>query len=174
MRNIDPLSERFDLAYVRRRHWPDSWTSRLGALAALAAAGWIGAGFVTADYTIYSGGSLTTAHSMFADDCSQCHQPDPARSGYWLAAQDSACLRCHAAPLHNPHQSMFVGSPLLASGGGEALVMSGNCASCHVEHRGANHDLRRIHDNHCIQCHRDLGAFGRAPQRAAMFDGSAP
>jgi len=183
MRNIEPLSERFDLRYVREHHWHDVWPRRIGLIAMALAAGWVGASWLRADFSMYSAGPLTTAHAVFADDCSQCHQPDPERSGFWLPVQDSACLRCHVAPAHHPHQSMFVGEPgpFTASGargsggvGAHAVRMSSNCAACHVEHKGPNHDLRMISDNHCIQCHKDLNAFGRAPAMDAAYNGSLP
>ena len=174
MRNIDPLSERFDLRYVRRLHWQDALPRRLALIALALAVGWVGASWLRADFTMYSAGPLTTSHAMFADDCSQCHQADPERSGFWLPVQDSACLRCHVAPKHHPHQSMFTGEPGVYGANASPLVMSADCAACHVEHRGPNHKLRMVSDNHCTQCHKDLNAFGRAPAGVSMFHGATP
>ena len=161
MRNIWPLSERFDLRYIRKRHFPDTWTGRLSLIAVLVVGAFVAYAAVSGDERAFSSGPLTHAHAMFADDCAQCHQPDPARAGYWLPAQDSACLRCHVAPLHNPHQSLFRGEGMLLSSRAGPMEMSGDCAACHVEHRGPEVNLRHVADQLCINCHKDIARFGR-------------
>ncbi|MBL0921064.1 MAG: cytochrome c3 family protein [Phycisphaerales bacterium] len=178
MRDIWPLSERFDLRYVRRRRFPDSWTERLAVVVVVAIAAFTLYSGFSGDQRAFSSGPLTHAHAMFADDCQQCHQPDPARSGFWLPAQDSACLRCHVATLHNPHQAFFRGPEMLVSSRARPVEMSGDCSTCHVEHRGPNVRLANVPDLLCIGCHKDLAALGRRiPDAAATTEpphGDAP
>jgi hypothetical protein len=174
MRNIWPLSERFDLKYVRRRHFPDTWTGRLSLGAVLAVGAFVAYAAISGDERAFSSGALTYAHAMFADDCTQCHAPDPGRVGYWLPAQDSACLRCHVAPLHNPHQSMFRGDATIFTSQVGPVEMSGDCSACHVEHRGADTSLNLVHDRMCIACHRDLSRFGRVPPPPIVEPGLTP
>lgn len=158
MQDPRPLSERFDLTYVRRPQLSDRWTRPFSVAVVAMIVVILGGLMLQNDLRAYSSGPLTTAHAMFADDCSKCHAPDPDRSGYWLPTRDELCLNCHVAPLHNPHQSMFVG--LGKAVGSEQIVMSSSCAVCHQEHRGANADLSAVPDATCVSCHADLAAFG--------------
>jgi predicted CXXCH cytochrome family protein len=161
MRDIWPLSERFDLPYVRRRHFPDNWTGRLSLLAVGLVIAFVSYNAISGDDRAFSSGPMTRAHAMFADDCQQCHQPDPARAGFWLPPRDSACLRCHVATLHDPHQSLFRGEPMLVSSRTEPIEMSGDCSACHIEHRGPDVRLTNVPDLLCIGCHQDLASRGR-------------
>jgi predicted CXXCH cytochrome family protein len=154
MRDPAPLSQRFDLAYVRRRWWPWRWGLGLSVLLGGAAAVWATITLVRGDERAFTSGTVTHAHSFIANDCAACHQPDPQRSGYWLPAADAACIQCHAVAAHpDPHAGLFTGQEIAG------VVMSSNCAACHVEHRGAQHDLKRLDDRFCVQCHGDLDAY---------------
>lgn len=171
MRDISPLSERFDLRYIRRRRFPDTWTRAATLGAVIAVGGYVGAREWAGDQTLFTSGPLTTAHAIFANDCAKCHQPAEAPAGaslsaragarYWLPARDEACLGCHVAPTHNPHQSMFTGAERAVSGLAAPVRMSSDCRACHVEHRGSDANLSAVSDSHCTQCHADIGAFGR-------------
>jgi hypothetical protein len=154
-RDPRPLSERFDLRYVRARSWPDVWTVRLSLLAsAIAGLMMLVASMGNSDP--FSPGPVTGFHAMFEHDCRSCHQPDPQRSGYWLPASDAACLKCHKAAAHEPpafHAAMAKSSP---SGTDPATLMASNCVACHVEHQGREQDISRVRDRACVQCHADL------------------
>lgn len=169
-----PLSERFDLTYVRRPQLSDRWTRPLSAIFVVLVIAIFGGLLWQRDLRAYSSGPLTTAHAMFADDCAKCHAPDPDRSGFWLPTRDELCLNCHVAPLHNPNQSMFVGGACAV--GAEQIVMSSSCSVCHVEHLGAHADLSAVSDATCVRCHADLQQFGwKSPGASAgASQNSAP
>lgn len=172
MQDSRPLSERFDLTYVQKRHFADRWTAALGLGLALLVAAGLGGLTLFGGNEVYSSGPLTNAHAMFAHDCGKCHAPDPAGSGFWLPARDELCLACHVAPLHNPHQSQFVGTARAV--GSQEVVMSSSCAVCHVEHQGHDADLTLVSDQTCVRCHADLRESGwRAPSMQSG-DSSAP
>ena len=150
-RDPRPLSERFDLRYVRARSWPESWTVRLSlATVTLAAVLLLSASMGNSDP--FSPGPVTGFHAMFEHDCRSCHQPDPQRSGYWLPASDAACMKCHKATAHEPPAFHAAMSP----GVDPSTIMSSNCVTCHVEHQGRHHDISRVSDRACVQCHADL------------------
>lgn len=161
MRDIWPLSDRFDLTYIGRRHFADRLIGPLSAAAAIIALAAAAYPMLRRDTGMYSSGPLTHAHAVFANDCGQCHQADPDRAGFWLPASDSACLTCHVATAHATHQSMFTGDTIVL-GGATAVTMASSCATCHIEHRGAEADLTLVPDSACIQCHRDIDRLGRS------------
>ncbi len=160
MKDVRPLSERFDLTYIRRPHLADRWTGVLtGVLILAALAAVVGMG-VTGDKRVYTAGTLTHAHAMFGNDCAKCHESagSGVLAGFDLPVRDEKCLACHTAPLHHPHQSRFVGAPV--SAGGKSIVMSSDCSTCHIEHRGADVRLVETGDRSCVQCHEDLQTRG--------------
>lgn len=162
-----PLSERFDLRYVQRRSWPYAQVRWLSFAAIIAGAAYLAASWWLGDQRAFSSGDLSEPHALFADHCDQCHQPDPDRSGYWLPASDAACLRCHSAPAHpDPHARLYSAGPVRVGDRLADAAMAGNCAACHVEHRGRDHDLSRVDDRFCVQCHRDLRAYAAAANPA--------
>lgn len=177
MRDISPLSARFDLAYVRRRHYPDTWTRAAALVVVVAVGAIVGAREWLGDEAMFSSGDVTHAHAVFAHDCAQCHQPAPAApvgaglltktsGAYWLPVRDDACLRCHSAPRHNARQSMFTGASVVVPGHAATVVMSGDCKACHVEHRGRDANLNEVPDRVCIGCHADMNREGRAQPTA--------
>src|SRR5947208_1110246 len=143
-----PLSERFDLTYVRRRYWPKRWTHWLTyglviaaglPIAVVTALDLARPGRTPLSYRLYTPGPLSHSHAGFGNDCRQCHQPDPQRSGFWLPVSDQACVKCHDAPAHHPiaavHPAMTV--PMMVALGRGRLAdaeMSTRCADCHGEH----------------------------------------
>ncbi len=152
-----PLHERFDLTYVRRRQWPARWVVPMSVVLALGIGGVLAWMTWRGDQRLYTSGPLTTVHAMFGHDCGQCHQPDPARSGYWLPVTDAACLKCHTATAHHPFaQDAAVQATMNVSDRLGAHPMAQNCTACHSEHRGQNFDLQRVPDPTCVACHGQL------------------
>jgi hypothetical protein len=107
---------------------------------------------------VFQAAPVSTPHTLFADRCEVCHTEDRAfQTGwrFWPASThassvpDAACLQCHPAGRHNPHQLQFV-----AAGG-----QSAGCTQCHHEHRG-DAALARLPDPVCTQCHGDLAGHG--------------
>lgn len=182
MKDSRPLSDRFDLPYVRRKHFADRWTGRLGFLAAAATVVTVGALQMSADNRPYTAGPLTKAHDMFASDCTLCHQPsiEKGLGGLLMPASDEKCLTCHKshAGLHAENQlDIFT----MSMPGHPNLRASANCALCHSEHNGRDHNLSAVADQICVRCHADLAANGTAlrpvaaPRRdAAPIPADAP
>ncbi len=183
MPEIRPISERIDLTYVRKRRWPHTLiyplTFGLVAVLLLAAAG----GELTARvegiyaHAFYSSGTLTKAHAMFGSDCGACHRAavgDREATAFFLPVLDDACIACHesVSATHHPHQSRFQGGTRTLGGLAEPVLMAGNCAACHIEHRGRDHDLTRLDDGVCVSCHADLKGKGFAANRPV--DAQAP
>ena len=151
-----PISERIDLKYVRKRSWPNSTTWILsvvmvgGLLLAGAGAEMFKDSHGIYAHSIYSSGSMTKAHAMFGDDCASCHEADPNGSGFWLGSTDSKCIACHetqsvahvAHPSGQAVQSKYDGGLRVVSGINKEIRMAGQCAACHIEHRGQDNDLR--------------------------------
>lgn len=174
MNDPRPLSERFDLAYVRKSHLADRWTWKLAGVAVIAALGWVTAVAALRSEAPYTSGPLTHAHDMFADDCSKCHAGDNGWSRSSVFARpvlDSKCRDCHVAPAHNPMQSRFTGETIAIAG--HEFITAARCSSCHVEHKGPNHDLNAAPDVTCTQCHADLSLSGRLPE-GVFRGGHAP
>lgn len=160
MNDPRPLSERFDLTYVKRPHYADRWTGRIAAGVVLLLTGLLGAAMILGDERVYTSGPLTTAHAMFADDCSKCHAASTGASGsddFSRHVEDAKCLACHTAPLHHDGQSAFAGA--MKAVAGHEVMMSSRCSSCHVEHRGPDVDLSAVSDHTCTQCHASLSAY---------------
>ncbi len=167
MRDFRPLSERFELPYVRRKHFADRWTGRLGLLAAVIVAGTTAAlAFKGArDDRAYTAGPLTAAHDMFAQDCQKCHESSEKSGwrGYFQPASDRLCLDCHnsQATIHADNQiAIFAGG---AMPGHPDIRLSSNCAACHIEHRGRYANLSEVPDSFCVRCHEDLAHKGIGP-----------
>lgn len=169
-RDRRPLSERFDLRYVRGRLWPYNWMRWLSFTLALAAGIYLAAVTLMGDRRVYSSGELTHAHAMFENRCEVCHQPDAhgESNGYWLPAADAACLKCHQAPTHSdPHADLYAGERGQVHDRLAPVLMSSNCAACHIEHRGRDHNLNAVDDRYCVQCHGDLDAYSARAARQA-------
>lgn len=151
-----PLSQRYDLSYVRRTTWPHRLVRWLSLGGVVVIAGYfIFSGF-THDRRAYTSGPMTHAHAMFGDDCAQCHQPDPESTGFWLPVQDQACLRCHVAEAHHPFEAVHPSSTMRVSDRFGRIPVAIDCASCHVEHQGVDHDLKMVPDAACVRCHGQL------------------
>jgi len=135
-RTTKKLAQRIDLDYFKRpsplRRWRFLLSVAAHALAILCIA-WYG---VRSDRSVYSAGSLSTAHAVLAKQCSACHL---SNLGFYDAKViDLKCLTCHDGPLHHATQ-----------------VFTPACASCHADHRGAIR-LAATSDASCTQCHANL------------------
>ncbi len=181
MAETEPLSQRFDLKYVHR----PTMQQRIVRWASLALVVLIGLYFALAgvlqDDRAYSSGPVTQAHASFENNCEHCHRPDPDTTGYWLPAQDEACLRCHVAGAHHGFESAHPDSAMRVSDRLGRVSMSMNCASCHVEHKGRDHNLLHVPDAACVACHGRLDEVraeiesleARSPQGNADTQASA-
>ncbi|MDO8970999.1 MAG: cytochrome c3 family protein [Saprospiraceae bacterium] len=69
-------------------------------------------------------GKLSAAHAQLATDCAACHTAV-------MGVEDAKCISCHA-----DNKALLERQPTAF----HAVIA--NCASCHVEHRGANANLR--------------------------------
>lgn len=189
-----PISKRIDLTYVKKRAWPQQtiWVASL-ALAGVFLAGAVGVELAARApglyaHSVYSSGTISKSHAMFADNCLACHQSAPAKpgeavqAGFWLPVQDQACLACHetTAATHTPsHQFAgwpYQGPPRNLPGAGE-VRMSGSCVACHVEHRGYHANLNDVPDSACVQCHQSLDAYAsklNTPQTPNAKSSAAP
>jgi hypothetical protein len=133
------LAQRIDLAYQQRpnpmRTWRRRFTLAAPALAAVASLPFllgIGGG-----EKAFVNGSISRAHSIFEDNCSQCH------SKAFSTVADASCKKCHDGPVHQANATGSI-----------------RCADCHVEHRGKTL-LADVDDRHCTGCHADLSAHGK-------------
>lgn len=111
----------------------------------------------------YTPGLLATPHATWEASCQACHvDATPLGGKTWLAAigavargghaADSQCQTCHSGP---PHHAKLKDEP--------------GCASCHVEHLGRQADLKRVANDQCTHCHRDLGRHVQ-PETQSAFD----
>ncbi len=164
-----PLSQRFDLTYVRKRSWPHNWIRLLSMIGVLSVGIYFARASLDTDWRMYSSGSLNAAHSMFANDCRQCHRLDEQKGRFWRSVTDRSCLRCHAGSAHHPEVARTladVHTAQMTDRLGSALMAS-DCASCHREHRGRNARIAQVPDPHCVRCHGDL-------ESVAATDAGAP
>lgn len=130
-------------ALLRGRRW-------LVLLALVASAGW--AAFALSDKSHHvAPGAVVAAHAAWENECEVCHVPlSPIRAGGWqegilagATTHRSKCEACHTMPTHSPRQAPTAG---------------GNCAECHVDHRGRDADISRVADATCTACHGDITA----------------
>lgn len=147
-------AKRIELDYFKRLHPFRRWKLILSVAAPLAAAAWLVAYASRGDQRIYTSGPLSTAHTMFQTQCSECHAPSsrtagspgrPRTSGFFLKVSDTTCVTCHDGPIHHDGQTF-----------------NPTCASCHVEHKG-HVVLATLKDAHCTQCHADLRTRSGTP-----------
>ncbi len=144
LRDPKTLADWLDLDYFRRsRRNGRAWKMILAGTLLFSVVGVVA--LVWGRPTAFQSRPVSTAHASFNQDCAQCHVEgfrtlDRLRrlDSEVRAVPDSACVRCHAGPVHHATQ-----------------IGNSACASCHKEHRG--HDtLARVADAHCTECHADL------------------
>ncbi len=153
IRGPKTLFEWVEPDYYRRSRWLRRWVRVLGWFAILVGAAVVGATLWKLP-SFYEAGPLTSAHSMFSQNCEQCHKeafataarfrPDAATAH---SVSDEACTQCHEGGPHHADQQVSIP----------------HCATCHHEHRGQA-ALMAVPDTDCVACHGDLH----------LKDGTAP
>jgi hypothetical protein len=129
---------------------------------------------------VHSGPSFAAAHSAAqvkdAQGCVHCHAAAHKDASDWTGtalasvapngtlgldkllasdardfhAMDAACQSCHRP--HSFHQA--------------DVATATSCSVCHLEHQGADHNLRTVDSKTCTQCHGDETQMTAAGQKA--------
>jgi hypothetical protein len=146
-------SQRINIDYYRQKNW----LTRSRGLLALAAV------ILAAAYCVYvygSGGAMhlstgpvASAHASFESDCQQCHLDFTPISGdalkftsaEALVRLEDACQKCHRVSDHF-RDSL---TP-------EFAAVDQHCSGCHTDHQGRDHDMVKMSNGKCVQCHGDL------------------
>ncbi len=154
-------SQRIEIDYYRkptglsRSRW-------ILALVALALAGAYGLMVLAAGGgTHVSTGPLAAAHAMIENDCAQCHRDftpiaaDAQRfaSPASLQRNEQACRHCHQDIAEHFRDHLTA----------EFATIDQQCSGCHAEHQGRNHDLVRVDQQACTQCHGELATAVASP-----------
>ena len=103
--------------------------------------------------TVLAPGPNSAPHSLATTDCVQCHQPSDN-------VEDARCERCHDPALS---ARLSNAAHAFATSGDVSLAMASPtmaCATCHVEHLGAEVDLKNVDDRECGTCHRSTPERG--------------
>jgi len=99
-----------------------------------------------------SSGGISQAHSRFAKDCKQCHDPalklDLARPAMANASIDASCQGCHTQ--HTFHQA--------------DVVVDHSCTACHHEHLGTG-PMEQVTDSNCLSCHGNAAIMEASAQK---------
>jgi hypothetical protein len=100
-----------------------------------------------------STGPISNAHRAYENDCSQCHGTSLgsgiSRDAWhpWpqdrLEVLEQACQECHPVAGHF-RESL------------KNPALDRDCASCHREHLGREHQPGMVADESCVKCHADL------------------
>ncbi len=147
-------SQRIQIDYFRRRgglYYLKWWLSILALLAsglyAFYVIQWPGA------VVHVSTGPLALAHASFENDCSKCHEDfSPIASDAMkfnpiakLSHIETACQSCHRV---DDHYREFLTA--------DWKTVDQNCALCHRDHQGRDHDLSSVDNAACTACHAKL------------------
>jgi hypothetical protein len=104
---------------------------------------------------------VSSAHTLFNDDCGKCHEQAFATARRvlpWKASvpsvTDRACRVCHEGPPHNQQVR---------------TEDERRCAVCHREHRGRA-TLARVPDGECTGCHADLKNHRKDGSKGLAFE----
>lgn len=89
-------------------------------------------------------GKLSVAHTFLETNCAACHTPV-------RGVEDAKCIACHA-----DNQSLLGRQPTAFH------ANIGNCAACHVEHQGADANLRVMDHEALARIGVNLNAEGTA------------
>lgn len=140
---------RIDRGYykrVSRLRTARAWLITAGVIAAI---GWCAWGALD-PVRHHAPGPVITAHARWERDCQACHVPfEPIKDDTFLSSDqtrstmDAKCEACHRAAAHHPLQ---------------VVAQTGECASCHIDHRGRAADISRVDDRTCTSCHADITA----------------
>ncbi len=130
----------------RRLTW---WTALLCVLGCCA---WLLQAGMRGEHRLYEAGAVSTPHTMFENDCKQCHIDNWAPVQRLASFNDQVhsvsnakCVVCHIGPAHHANQVPKQGD----------LPGQLSCAKCHREHEG-DEELARVADRHCTDCHGNL------------------
>jgi hypothetical protein len=106
-----------------------------------------------------SSGSISQAHSRFAQDCKQCHDPvsqlNFLRPSVTNAAIDASCLKCHTQ--HTFHVA--------------DTVVDHSCTACHHEHMGPG-PMQPVADSNCQSCHGNAAIMAASAQKGLQLPAS--
>jgi len=90
-------------------------------------------------------------HEAHDQLCLQCHDLGPqARSPHGVTGAQLAALARQEPADHGPRPLALAALHALQPGGPHDLA----CASCHLEHKGRDFDLKRLSDQQCQVCHQ--------------------
>lgn len=103
---------------------------------------------------LVSSGPLSSQHTIFGKDCATCHTPVEGPT-------DQKCESCHEKQGDALGVYSFDRHYLYRSDDYDRSAPSSSelqCASCHVEHEGADAALVDVDEGTCIACH-EFGSF---------------
>jgi hypothetical protein len=116
--------------------------------------------FLPHQQAVYQAGPVSTAHTLFNNDCGRCHAGSFETLHRFVAhnpsihsVTDETCSGCHAGPKHHP----------------DKVSHDTACVTCHREHHGQD-ALARVADVDCLTCHRDLRQRGSKPGSTTLYD----
>jgi hypothetical protein len=140
---------RIDRGYYKRGSRLRTARAWLITAGVVLAAGWCAWGAID-PVRHHAPGPVIAAHARWERDCQACHVPlTPIKSDTFLSSDvtrstmDAKCEACHRSAPHHPLQ---------------VVAQTGECASCHVDHRGRAADISRVADRTCTACHADINA----------------
>ncbi|GAA5511121.1 hypothetical protein [Novipirellula caenicola] len=156
-------SQRIQIDYYRRRgglHRFRTLCIAVGGIAAVLYACYVVAG--SANKSHLSTGPVAMAHASFENDCKLCHQdftpissdasslevkPIGVSATKSIQHIETACQKCHQVGNHY-RETMLP----------QATLVDQNCAGCHVDHQGRDHNLVRVANERCVSCHANLSS----------------
>ena len=156
--------------YAGNRRYASSWHSfrlarRLVALACVVVAAIGAVIYLNSAQTskrlelIDTSGGISQAHSQFARDCKQCHEPagkvDLLKPAVATASIDANCEKCHT--MHTFHQA-------------DAAV-DHSCTDCHHEHLGTG-PMQPVADINCVACHGNAEIMQTSAQKGLFLPAS--
>ncbi len=150
---------RLSLDYYRTKSWkPKSIAALLICVTVLCAAA---AMFVGRGQANFSPGPLSRAHAAWDQKCQACHTGLSSISDQSAQTHisEATCQQCHQMPAHHANEQL------------SAALLSPNCVSCHLEHRGRDASLTRIDDRQCTSCHGNLSAHTNAAIASELLKG---
>lgn len=107
--------------------------------------------------TLWTSGSLSSAHTGLGVDCQSCHT-EP-----FVAVRDTSCVGCHK-DVHDhadPKRLKLAKAPMEWQGRMARQIADGfnrpegRCVECHTEHEGAG-PMQETRQQFCSSCHTDL------------------
>lgn len=106
-----------------------------------------------------SPGAISTAHSRFAHDCKQCHDPNvklDVLKPVVATVLDANCEKCHVQ--HTFHQP--------------DVVVFHSCTTCHQEHLGAG-PMQPVKNGNCLSCHGNATIMADSAKKGLTLPASA-